>query len=110
MWQGLGHREPWSLEGPVRASRAGVMPATPVKPRAPSLVVGQRAGRWTLVAYKAGSKKPVRVFAMWHCRCDCGAERWVRSQHLTSGASTSCGCAATKGSRPPNPNMVIRHA
>lgn len=29
----------------------------------------------------------------WLCRCKCGTERVVRGQQLTSGKSTSCGCA-----------------
>src|SRR5258708_31008773 len=28
----------------------------------------------------------------WHCLCDCGAERVVRTEHLVSGRSQSCGC------------------
>jgi hypothetical protein len=31
----------------------------------------------------------------WHARCDCGRRRAVRSQHLVSGRSTSCGCHRT---------------
>lgn len=29
---------------------------------------------------------------MWHCRCICGNESEVRTDHLVSGASMSCGC------------------
>lgn len=28
----------------------------------------------------------------WVCRCDCGAEKRVRSRHLSSGVIGSCGC------------------
>ena len=30
--------------------------------------------------------------SMWLCRCDCGKEKAIRSDHLKSGATTSCGC------------------
>lgn len=36
--------------------------------------------------YKKGNKYP------WHCICDCGNEVDVRTQDLTSGKTTSCGC------------------
>jgi len=29
-------------------------------------------------------------------RCDCGTERWVRTQTVKSGASTNCGCIRAK--------------
>lgn len=29
---------------------------------------------------------------MWRCECACGAEVLVRTDHLVSGASESCGC------------------
>jgi hypothetical protein len=28
----------------------------------------------------------------WLCRCDCGTEKVIRTQALTSGATQSCGC------------------
>lgn len=28
----------------------------------------------------------------WLCVCDCGTQRWVASQHLRPGRTTSCGC------------------
>jgi hypothetical protein len=31
--------------------------------------------------------------AMWAVRCDCGVEKAVRHESLTSGAAKSCGCA-----------------
>lgn len=49
----------------------------------------QRFGR--LVAlYDTGERKNGRV--VWHCRCNCGAEVDVKSEHLISGNTTSCGC------------------
>lgn len=29
---------------------------------------------------------------MWHCKCDCGNETFVRASNLKSGAVKSCGC------------------
>ena len=29
----------------------------------------------------------------WLCQCDCGNKKEIQTSHLTSGASTSCGCA-----------------
>jgi hypothetical protein len=28
----------------------------------------------------------------WYCRCDCGREKAIRTDHLRSGAAISCGC------------------
>jgi len=50
---------------------------------------GQRFGR-LLVLYDTGERKNGRV--IWHCICDCGNEVDRRSDHLTSGATKSCGC------------------
>src|SRR5262249_28180828 len=42
------------------------------------------------------------------CRCQCGVERAVRSDHLKSGRSQSCGCAqATR--TPPSVAVAIRN-
>lgn len=50
---------------------------------------GRRYGR-LLVQHRIEShNKHVR----WLCACDCGRESQVTSTHLTSGHSTSCGCA-----------------
>lgn len=49
---------------------------------------GRQVGHWTVLgrAFEAGS--PIK----WNCKCICGAERQVRSAHLSSGSSSSCGC------------------
>lgn len=36
------------------------------------------------------SGKPYRW--MWLCKCDCGKEKWIRADALTSGHSKTCGC------------------
>ena len=33
----------------------------------------------------------------WLCRCDCGVEKQVRTDHLLSGRSLSCGCRQREG-------------
>lgn len=41
-------------------------------------------GRWKVVSYAGGRK--------WNCLCECGQRRRARRDHLTVGASRSCGC------------------
>lgn len=48
------------------------------------IAVGQKFGRWTVVAFVATSKL--------RCRCECGTERLVAACRLKSGESKSCGC------------------
>lgn len=52
------------------------------------MVSGSVFGRLTVLDPGYGTK-----YAL--CRCDCGAERLVRRNHLKSGASQSCGCYAS---------------
>lgn len=35
----------------------------------------------------------------WHCRCDCGTERYVLERSLKYGGSLSCGCRARENAR-----------
>ena len=52
-------------------------------------VVGQRFGRWVVVAdsdERPGNRRSVS------CVCDCGGEALVNVCHLRSGRSVSCGC------------------
>lgn len=51
--------------------------------------VGRRYGRWMVLRV---SEKPGRDIR-WLCRCACGVEKTVAGNSLTSGGSTSCGCA-----------------
>ena len=49
---------------------------------------GQRNGRLTVM-------KPLQNIdsrTAWLCRCDCGAEAVVKTHHLRSGHTKSCGC------------------
>lgn len=50
---------------------------------------GQRFGR--LLVLMPTSRRAFRG-VVWECLCDCGSIRYVRSQHLRSGNSRSCGC------------------
>lgn len=50
--------------------------------------VGDRFGRWTLVA--PGPADPHG--RLWSCRCECGTERVVSQLTLRNGRSKSCGC------------------
>lgn len=55
----------------------------------PKNLTGQTFGRLTAIRI-IGSYKGQG--AIWLCRCACGKETNVRSGHLSSGNSTSCGC------------------
>lgn len=51
--------------------------------------IGKRYGRLVVIKYVGNSK--------WECLCDCGNKTIVRSCHLTSGHTISCGCLKSKG-------------
>jgi len=48
-------------------------------------LTGQRFGRLVAVRYPGAGQQ-------WLCRCDCGTERYVRTQNLVEGKTRSCGC------------------
>lgn len=52
-------------------------------------MIGRRFDRWTVVAF---ADQDDRCRRRWRCSCDCGTERAVWEQLLTSGRSRSCGC------------------
>ena len=52
-------------------------------------LAGQKFGR-LLAVKQNGRDKSGRI--LWLCACECGAEKTVRGTHLSSGATTSCGC------------------
>ena len=52
-------------------------------------LTGQVFGKLTVVSL-AGSSNRGR--AMWLCRCECGNEKTVTGNNLTSGSTKSCGC------------------
>lgn len=51
---------------------------------------GKRFGRWTVLS-QSPSKYKSRA-TMWHCRCECGAEKDISRTNLLCGKTKSCGC------------------
>ena len=51
-------------------------------------ITGQKFGKLIVVGFayidKSGSS--------WYCQCDCGKERTLKKNSLTSGHTRSCGC------------------
>ena len=52
-------------------------------------LTGRRFGRLTVVE-RAPDDDHGNI--LWYCKCDCGGEKRTRSNALTSGKATSCGC------------------
>lgn len=52
-------------------------------------LTGQRFGRLTAIA----RAENINGRTAWLCRCDCGRQAVVKTQHLRSGCTISCGCA-----------------
>lgn len=63
-------------------------------------LAGRRFGRLTVLR-RNGTKGHA---AIWLCRCDCGREKSVASNAMTSGKTRSCGC----GRHIPRPWLRIR--
>jgi len=56
---------------------------------------GDKIGRWTVLEdYELTSKKEKK----WHCRCECGTEKYVLERSLVHGGSLSCGCLRKENS------------
>lgn len=51
-------------------------------------LTGQRYGRLTVL----GPAENIGSRTAWLCRCDCGRETVVKTYHLRSGHTKSCGC------------------
>lgn len=53
------------------------------------LKAGQVFSSWTVI-----SNEPIKRNGnpYWLCRCECGTQRYVRTQSLVHGGSKSCGC------------------
>lgn len=49
---------------------------------------GKKFGEWTVLKHIKGKR--------WLCKCSCGTEKEVLSDHLLSGATKSCGCKKIK--------------
>lgn len=55
---------------------------------APANLLGQRFGRLTATE-RSGSKHGK---ALWRCICDCGRQKYAKTEQLRSSATRSCGC------------------
>lgn len=51
-------------------------------------LTGQRYGKLTVT----GPAPNIGARTAWHCKCDCGNEKIVKTCHLRSGHVASCGC------------------
>ena len=58
-------------------------------------IKGEVFGRLRVIKTAGQGKGKDRHF-LWLCRCSCGAQRIVRSSHLISGRTRSCGCLRIK--------------
>lgn len=56
-----------------------------------SNLVGRRFGKLVVLS-RDGTKGRSKT---WNCKCDCGGEKVVTTNHLTTGNTTSCGCKST---------------
>lgn len=56
-------------------------------------ITGKKFGSLTVIKYVGRSKGR---FAVWLCRCDCGADTTVSGTQLRNGKTRSCGCSRTK--------------
>jgi hypothetical protein len=59
-------------------------------------LTGQRFGMLTALE-PTDQRKSNHI--VWRCRCDCGGEKLVSSQHLKNGNVTSCGCAVSAANK-----------
>lgn len=57
-------------------------------------LINQKFGHWTVLNFD--EEKSNSHGSYWVCKCTCGTIKSVRSSHLRSGASASCGCANSK--------------
>ena len=72
-------------------------------------LTGQRFGRLTVLE-RAGSRSGN---SLWLCKCDCGAEKYILRNNLTSGSTKSCGClvkqSVSERSKTHGIKSLIRH-
>ena len=69
-------------------------------------LAGRRFGR--LVAIERVGKRARQY--VWRCACDCGAETTIPGSRLTSGNTTSCGCALRQARCRPRSHGECRSA
>lgn len=69
-----------------------------------------RFGKWTVISKAPSLVTPSgHTHGRWLCRCDCGAEKPVVTNHLNSGRSTQCVKCQNRGRRQ-IPDEVIKRA
>lgn len=60
-------------------------------------LTNKKYGRLTVLSKAKGEREPSgRIRTMWNCKCDCGNNVIVSSNHLRTGHTKSCGCITNK--------------
>lgn len=59
-------------------------------------LTGQKFGNLVVLGFSGYIKNGAKNRAHWLCECECGNKSSVRSDSLTSGRTTSCGCVQKK--------------
>lgn len=62
-------------------------------------LTGKKFGKLTVIKKNGSSRNYI---SMWLCRCECGNEVVIRSDHLRNGSSKSCGCFQREKSKEAN--------
>lgn len=73
-------------------------------------LTGQRMGHLTVIESAGIIRSGRRSKVLWRCRCSCGNECKVRTEHLRSGHTASCGCVQRCRSREYNTIHGLRSA
>jgi hypothetical protein len=58
---------------------------------------GQKFGKLTLVNRIVKEVKNGGLVSFWECECECGGRKTARTNSLTGGHTTNCGCDKTQG-------------
>lgn len=55
-------------------------------------LTGKQFGRLTVIEEAGRQRYKNAGYVTWRCSCSCGSTATIRSSHLISGATKSCGC------------------
>lgn len=66
-------------------------------------LLGQKFGRLTVIAPAKNDGKRTQ----WLCKCNCGNQKIVKTEHLRSGICKSCGCLQKESARENGKTMLI---
>lgn len=69
-------------------------------------LTGMRFGRLVILCF---AYKDSGYHSFWKCQCDCGNTKNIRSDHLFSGASVSCGCYRSEFSAIQGKSKLTKH-